>query len=62
MILRRGKEAVVVSVQSRSSLNSSSTQHLRNLAQAIEKQPGWRFELVMANSEDAAYALNPAYR
>jgi Holliday junction resolvase len=36
LIVRRGNEAVVVEVKSRSSLDSSSTQYLRNLAQSIE--------------------------
>jgi hypothetical protein len=52
LIVRRGNEAVVVEVKSRSSLDSSSTQYLRNLAQSIEQYPGWRFELVMTNSEE----------
>jgi hypothetical protein len=61
MIARREDESVVIEVKSRSSLNSSSTQrlhntqYLRNLAQAIEQQAGWRFELVMINPEDSTY-------
>jgi uncharacterized protein YutE (UPF0331/DUF86 family) len=55
MIARRDDEAVVVEVKSRSSLNSS-TQYLRNLAQVVEQHPGWRFELVMTNPEDAEYS------
>ena len=55
MIVRRGKESVVIAVKSRSSLNSSSTPYLRNLAQAVAENPGWRFELVMTNPEDAVY-------
>jgi uncharacterized protein YutE (UPF0331/DUF86 family) len=55
MIVRRGEESVVIAVKSRSSLNSSSTQYLRNLAQAVAENPGWRFELVMTNPEDAVY-------
>ncbi|MEH1978662.1 hypothetical protein [Nostoc sp.] len=57
MIVRRGEENVVIEVKSRSSLNSSSNQDLRNLAQAVEKHPGWRFELVMTNPEDIMYSL-----
>jgi uncharacterized protein YutE (UPF0331/DUF86 family) len=53
MIVRRGDEAVIVEVKSRSSLNSS--QYLRDLAQVVEQHPGWRFELVMMNPEDGAY-------
>jgi uncharacterized protein YutE (UPF0331/DUF86 family) len=52
MIVRRGDEAVIVEVKSRSSLDSSSTE-LRHLAQLVEQHPGWRLELVMTNSEDA---------
>ncbi|MEH2352042.1 hypothetical protein [Nostoc sp.] len=57
MIVRRGDENVVIAVKSRSSLNSSSNQYLGNLAQAVEKHPGWRFELVMTNPEDTTYSL-----
>ncbi|MCF2150704.1 hypothetical protein IQ276_030635 [Desmonostoc muscorum LEGE 12446] len=56
MIVRRGEENVVIEVKSRSSLNSSN-QYLRNLAQAVEKHPGWRFEFVMTNPEDIMYSL-----
>ena len=56
MIARRGDEAVIIEVKSRFSLNSSSTQYLRNLTQAVEQHPGWRFELVMTNSEDVTYS------
>jgi REase_AHJR-like len=55
LIVRLGKESVVIVVKSRSSLNSSSTQYLRNLAQAVAENAGWRFELVMTNPEDAFY-------
>ncbi|MDZ8108138.1 MAG: hypothetical protein RM338_21285 [Nostoc sp. DedQUE12a] len=57
MIVRRGEENVVIEVKSRSSLSSPSNQYLRNLAQAVEKHPGWRFELVMTNPEDTMYSL-----
>ena len=50
LIVRRGEESVIIEVKSRTSLNSSSTQYL---AQAVAKNPGWRFELMMTNSEDA---------
>lgn len=56
MIVRRGDEAVIVEVKSRRSLNSSSRQYLQNLAQSVEQHPGWRFELVMTNPEDAVYS------
>lgn len=55
MIVRRGDEAVIIEVKSRHSLNSSR-QYLQNLAQSVEQHPGWRFELVMTNPEDAAYS------
>ncbi len=57
MIACREDEAVVIEVKSLSSLNSSSTQYLPNLAQLIEQNPGWRFELVMTNPEDVTYSL-----
>jgi len=57
MIVRRGDESVVVQINSASSLNSSSTQYLSSLAEAIEKQHGWRLEFVMINPEDAPIAL-----
>lgn len=56
MIVRRGGEAVIIEVKSRRSLNSSSRQYLQNLAQSVEQHPGWRFELVMTNPEDAVYS------
>lgn len=56
MIVRREDEAVIIEVKSRRSLNSSSRQYLQNLAQSVEQHPGWRFELVMTNPEDAAYS------
>lgn len=52
LLVKRGNEAVIVEVISRSSLNSPSTQYFRNLAQVVEEHPGWRFELVMTNLED----------
>lgn len=57
LIVRRQDEGVVVEVKSRSSLNLSSTQYLKNLAQTIEQRPGWRFELVMTNPEDTIYSI-----
>jgi uncharacterized protein YutE (UPF0331/DUF86 family) len=56
MIVRREDEAVIIEVKSRRSLNSSSRQYLQNLAQSVEQHPGWRFELVMTNPEDAVYS------
>lgn len=55
LIAFRDDESVVIEVKSRHSLDSSSNQYLRNLAQQIEQHPGWRFELVMINSEEATY-------
>lgn len=57
MIVRREDEAVVIEVKSRLSLNSSSTQYLKSLAQEIEQHSGWRFELVMTNPEEAIYSV-----
>lgn len=56
LIVRRGEESVVIEVKSRASLNSYSDQYLQNLAQAVEKHPGWRFEFVMINPEDITYS------
>lgn len=55
LIVRRGDEAVIIEVKSRRSLSSSSGQYLRNLAESVEQHPGWRFELVITNPEDAEY-------
>lgn len=55
MLARRADETVIIEVKSRSSLDYSSTQYLRNLAQVVEQNPGWRLELVMTNPEDAGY-------
>ncbi len=55
MIARRGDETVILEVKSRSSLNSSLRKYLQNIALVVEQNPGWRFELVMINPEDAAY-------
>ncbi|QDZ38589.1 hypothetical protein FRE64_00690 [Euhalothece natronophila Z-M001] len=56
LVVRRGNEGVVIEVKSRSSLDSSSMQYLHNLAQTVEKNPGWRFKLVMRNSEEFTYS------
>ncbi|MBC7973158.1 MAG: DUF86 domain-containing protein [Verrucomicrobia bacterium] len=56
LLAQRGAERVVVEVKSRSSLDASSTQSFRSLAQEIEKHPGWRFELVMTSSSDSTYS------
>lgn len=56
MIVSRGDETAIVAVQSRSSLASSSTQYLQNLAKIVEKNPGWRLELVMINPDDVSYS------
>jgi hypothetical protein len=52
MLIRRGNEVVIIEVKSRTSLNPIETERLRSLATVIEKQPGWRFELVMTNPDD----------
>ena len=54
MIVRLGKELVVIAVKSRSSLNSSSCSIFTQLASSSRKS--WlEFELVMTNPEDAVY-------
>ncbi|WP_219852068.1 MULTISPECIES: hypothetical protein [unclassified Nostoc] len=40
-------------MKSRSSLKSSSNQYLGNLAKAVEKHPGWRFEF--SNDQPGGY-------
>lgn len=54
MIVRRGEEAIVIEVKSRTSI--ASAQYLQGLAQAVEEHPGWRVKLVMTNPEDATYS------
>jgi REase_AHJR-like len=56
LMAKQRNESVIVEVKSRASLNSSSTPYLQNLAQVVEQHPGWRFELVMTNPEDAIYS------
>jgi len=56
LVVRRGNEAAVIEVKSRSSLNSSSMQYLRHLAQIVEENPGWEFKLVMRNPEEFTYS------
>ncbi len=60
MVVRRGDEAAVIEVRSRSSLKADSSQYLRNLTQAIAQHPGWRLELVMANPEGATDSTHAA--
>lgn len=60
MIVRRGNEAVIVEVRSRRSLSSPDGQYLQTLARSVEQHPGWRFELVMTNSEEFDYSPKPA--
>lgn len=45
-------EAVIVEVKSRRSLGHSSD--LKRIAETVETQPGWRFELVVVNRNDEA--------
>lgn len=56
LIAIRESESVLIEVKSRSALNSSSNRYLSDLAQLVEQQPGWRFELVITNPEDIAYS------
>ncbi len=50
MIARNEKESVVVEVKSKMSLSSSN--HLQSLADKIQKQSGWRFELIITNPKE----------
>jgi uncharacterized protein YutE (UPF0331/DUF86 family) len=54
LVASRGNESVVIEVKSRSALSSAS-QDLQSLAQSIDRHPGWRFELVIANPVDTRY-------
>ena len=45
VLIRKGTEAIVVEVKTRSSL--SKDPQVRALAQVLQGEPGWRFELVM---------------
>jgi hypothetical protein len=56
MIVRRADENVIVEVKSRCSLNSFSGEYLQNLAKSVQQHPGWRFELVITNPEEAGYS------
>ena len=55
MIVHRGEEAVIIEVKSRRSIGTAA-QNLRRLAQIVANHPGWRFQLVMTNPEDATYS------
>ncbi len=56
LIVRQGKEAIVIEVKSRSSI--ASAQYLRELAQTVEQHPGWRVQLVVTNPENSEYSIN----
>lgn len=47
LLARRGEEAAVVEVMSRTALTRAN--HLRGLAKEIQAHPGWRFDLVVTN-------------
>lgn len=49
ILARRGNEVVVVEVKSRENLRQAPL--ASELAKAVQAQPGWRFELVIANPE-----------
>jgi hypothetical protein len=48
LVVRRGDEVVVIEVKSRASLGDPQ---LQQLAEAVRRQPGWRFELVLLKPE-----------
>lgn len=48
LMVRRGDEVVVIEVKSRASLGDP---RLQALAEAVRRQPGWRFELVLLRPE-----------
>ena len=50
LLIRRGDEAVVVEVKSRSSLVKDP--QIRDLARLLHAKPGWNFELVVVDEEE----------
>ncbi len=50
LLLRRNDESVIVEVKSHSDLDTATGQFLRGVAEKVNQQPGWRFELIMTNS------------
>lgn len=50
LLIRKGDEAIVVEVKSRSSL--ANDPRVRDLAQVLQGKPGWRFELVVVAEEE----------
>ncbi|MGH6906011.1 MAG: hypothetical protein ACREIR_25100 [Geminicoccaceae bacterium] len=48
LVVRRGDDVVVIEVKSRASLGD---RRLQELAEAVRRQPGWRFELVLLRPE-----------
>jgi hypothetical protein len=49
LLVRKGNEAVIVEVKSRSSLTQNS--EIRDLARLVHGAPGWNFELVVIGEE-----------
>lgn len=62
MVLHRSGESAIVEVKSRASLSSSFGQALQNLARAVDRYPGWRFELVVENPEEVFTGFQTAER
>lgn len=61
LLVRKGEESVVIEVKSKATL--AHADDLQGLAQAVRMHPGWKFELVVTNSqalsaEEAASSLN----
>jgi REase_AHJR-like protein len=50
LLIRKGKEAIVVEVKSRSSLAKDS--RIRDLARLLQTKPNWNFELVVVGEEE----------
>jgi hypothetical protein len=54
LIVKNRDECAIVDVRSRTSLDAG---YLQNIARIVEQQPGWRYEMVMANSEENGHYL-----
>lgn len=58
-LLAKGKdETVVVEVKSRASAMNSP--YLRSLAEIIQQNPGWRFELILVNAREDGFEMDEA--
>lgn len=59
LLIRKGDEAIIVEVKSRSSLAKDS--QVKDLAKLLQTKPDWNFELVMVGEGEQFYALEGAH-